>query len=275
MRKTTKICVKTLLGALLLTLAIKVFFNTLVHADEIQLLSVEQARLFKAQEPRTIYVDVRDGAKFEKSHIPTAINIPLHFIKTKAYLKDMTVILVGNGYDPEKLVSEQKRLSEKGFNAHIIAGGVAAWQQQGFPLTGHPNPGDLHMVPAQNFLPGLSPVLFKLFIDSSKEPSAPLTDTSISVPATTLEGIPQLLEIVKQSGLSEQDAVLIYNQDGDYTHLQKFPKNCRPTIFFLAGGINSFNTASEQAQAMLKSKESRIKKIGGCPTCPPQEKQTE
>ena len=208
---------------------------------------------------------------FEENHIPTAINIPLHFIKTKAYLKDMNVILVSYGFNPEKLVSEQKRLSVQGFNTHILAGGIAAWQQQGQTLMGHPNSSYLHLAPARNFLPGLHSALFKLFIDSSTKPGAALTATSINVPTSSPEEMPQLHEIIKQAGLSEQEAVLIYNQDGDYTHLQEIAKDCRPTIFFLAGGMTALNAATEQSQAMLESKESRTKKIGGCATCPPQE----
>lgn len=108
-----------------------------------------------------------------------------------------------------------------------------------------------------------------LFIDISVKSQEEIIPETISIPAEDSRVIKKITRFIEEKGLDEKTAVLIFNQDGNYQILDDLPSFCRPTIFFLEGGISAYQTALENTQAMLQPKEKRIKKIGGCATCPP------
>lgn len=86
-----------------------------------------------------ILVDVRRPEEFEKFRVPGALNIPLHLVKTKSFLKSKPVVLLNEGYGYVQLEEEQKRLTRLGFKqVSILEGGLNAWQQAAAPLEGDP-----------------------------------------------------------------------------------------------------------------------------------------
>lgn len=117
------------------------------------LLTVSEALGLKENDPRTIFIDVRSEIKFNKNRIPTSINVPLHFVRTKQYLKTMRVILVGDGYDTTLLLNYTEKLRKKDLTVHVLAGGIAAWHQQGQKLLGDEFKHlELHKLPASKLI---------------------------------------------------------------------------------------------------------------------------
>lgn len=235
------------------------------------LLSVDEAIALKKNNPRTIYVDVRSEELFNRSHMPTAINIPLHFVKTKQYLKNMKVILVNEGYTLEPLYKEYERLTQSGFAPSILAGGIAAWSQQGKQLTGsaYPDKAAIRTAPAEIMVPGNRPGTIKLLIDMSATGQGELLADAIAFPVVKKADVDSLLAFISDQALDSKSAVMLFNRDGNYQLLDKLAKTCRPTLFFLQGGTAAYQTALNNTQAMLQPREQRIKKTDGCPTCPP------
>jgi rhodanese-related sulfurtransferase len=259
----------TLITSILLSPVIGIRAAASEYGDE--LLSVEEAIDLKNDDPRTIYIDVRRQDLFKKSHIPTSINIPLHFIKTKQYLKSMKLILINEGYFLEPLYKEHDRLAKLGFDTRILAGGIAAWNQQGQELTGVSFPHDLtlHLAPANSMTSAIRLDKIKLFIDISEMSQEDIFQGATILPTANQEDVDNLLTFIEGQGLDEKSAVLIFNQEGNYQLLEDLPPYCRPTLFFLEGGISAYQAAITSTQAMLQPLEKRTKKIGGCATCPP------
>ena len=63
-----------------------------------------------------ILIDVRKRVEFEKFRIPGSINIPLFAIKTKAFLKSKSLVIVNEGYNYSELEQECEHLREAGFS---------------------------------------------------------------------------------------------------------------------------------------------------------------
>ena len=240
-------------------------------ATDFPLYTVDEAITAKKGNPRTIYVDTRREEEFQTVRIPSSINIPIHFIKTKSYLKNMDIILLNQGYSLSQLQREGELLKDKGFRVMILAGGIAAWHQEGQRLEGdrfamHA----LHHISAAELLSEASSSFVKLSVNiSSASKNNKILGESLHQAVNGAEDLPKLINSINSRGLDERSGVLIFNEKGDYSLLETLPKQCSPTIFFLNGGMEEYQLKAEQHLAMLQPKEQRIKTFGGCSTCPP------
>ena len=234
------------------------------------LVSVKEVMAAKKSNPRTLLVDVRGEENFREIHIPDSINVVLHFIKTKIYLRSMSVVLVGDGYADGPLFKQAELLNEKGIKTVVLAGGLAAWSQQGGALMGSDSVGhsDLHNVnPAS-----LSLTEFSRIIDVSSDKTVgdlPLFSKAEHIVVTSLDDVPDLAELIDMPNQSPLASVLIFNRNGDYGLIEGLPNKCQTTLFFLQEGSDGYSKAVAQQRAILEPKSERMKTIGGCPTCPP------
>jgi rhodanese-related sulfurtransferase len=74
-------------------------------------------------------VDVRRAADFERYRIPGAMNIPVSFVKTKAFLKAQPFVLVDANPGSGELESACQQLRETGFKqAAVLRGGLMGWR---------------------------------------------------------------------------------------------------------------------------------------------------
>jgi rhodanese-related sulfurtransferase len=234
------------------------------------LISVKDATEAKRNNPRTIFVDVRAEEAFQKIRIPDSINVPLHFVKTKGYLHNMSVILVNQGHTHNRLLFQAELLNQKGIETVVLAGGLAAWSQQKGKLAKSDSAvsGMLHEVdPAV-----LSLTEFTRYIDISPEQTTgdlPLLSSAEHVPITSTDDLSALAALIDVKGQSPLARVLIFNQKGGYGLLENLPDKCQATLFFLQDGSDGYNKILVQRQAILEPKSERMKTIGGCSTCPP------
>jgi len=241
------------------------------RADNGLLLSVADVITLKKQNTHAILVDVRNEAAFEKTRIPESINVPLPFVKTKQYLRDMQIVLVDNGYNFTRLLREAKVLKEKGFDVSILAGGLAAWHQKGGKLVGDLfNLERFYIIPAHYLLPGNRSLLFQTYIDiSSKQNPEMQSDFPevIHIPVKQKEDFQQVISVIEEK-TDPLSAVLIFNNDGNYDPIASLPESCAITGFYLKDGLNGYQRAARQHHAMLQTRDQRLKKVGGCTTCP-------
>jgi len=83
-----------------------------------------QAKYLKETGANT-FVDVRNKTFFEIKNIPGSLNIALNIIKTKSFLKNKNVILLGNGWNEPALIEECMQLKSKGFKSiKVLSGGI-------------------------------------------------------------------------------------------------------------------------------------------------------
>ena len=95
-----------------------------------------------AQDPGgTLWVDVRSAEAYGRARIPGSLQIPLHAVKTKGFLKDRRVVLVDEGHGSFRLEEECRKLREMGFsNLSLWHGGMNAWRQLGGKWEGSGDP---------------------------------------------------------------------------------------------------------------------------------------
>ncbi len=87
--------------------------------------------------PDTLFVDVRSPDQFRLARIPGSLNLPLHTLKTKAFLKPKRTVLVNEGCDASLLLVECGRLRAAGFpRIEVLDGGLLSWQIAGGAVEG-------------------------------------------------------------------------------------------------------------------------------------------
>jgi rhodanese-related sulfurtransferase len=125
---------------------------------------------------QAVLVDVRED-RFDSPSVPLHINnglkIPRHLLKTKSYLKNEMLILVGDGLDGQFLEREVESLQKAEFeNVKILEGGMPALPKKNRFLREGFSEFDLHLISAERLF-GLSIANANnfVFIDMNKEMS--------------------------------------------------------------------------------------------------------
>ena len=112
--------------------------------------------------PRATLVDVRSREEHAPAHVPGSLNIPLNELPSRlADLPNGTIyLLCGSG----KRSSQAERiLTDHGYTAVNVAGGITEWYRAGHPVTYNQTPAD-QPAPSRNpAAPGLRRLLTRLF----------------------------------------------------------------------------------------------------------------
>lgn len=104
--------------------------------DQACLVSVSEAQQLRLK-PTVQFVDVRSPVDYQHVHIPESINIPLHLVKTKAFLKKANVMLIDIGRSSVELEAQCVELKKLGFKqVAVLNGGLQAWAAATQPLMG-------------------------------------------------------------------------------------------------------------------------------------------
>ena len=244
----------------------------LKEPDHSLLVSAESILSKIKQKQKIVIVDVRNPTEFETVRIPGSINIPLYFIKSKAFLKLKPLVLVNTGYPHSQMEKECKSLLNKGFNPSILTGGILSWHHKGGQLK-----GDLFALNGYN---KISPRIFfqekdyanQMVLDVSKE----LTETSKQlIPyATHIPFFNNLnLGDLRAAAVNKADInyFLIFNENGDhYEKIEKImQKKGLENTFYLTGGLNAYERYLQNLVLSRQSRDSRIKRVNKCSNCGP------
>jgi rhodanese-related sulfurtransferase len=240
--------------------------------DHSFLVSAESVFQKIKRKQKIILVDIRKPGEFERISIPGSINISLHFIKSKAFLKLKSLVLVNTGYPNSQLEKECKRLRNNGFKVSILTGGIISWHRKGGPLK-----GDLL---ALNEYTKISPRIFfqekdysdRIVLDVSKEhtrASKELIPYAIHIPFFNNLNLDDL----RTAAVNKADITyfLIFNENGDqYEKIEKImQKKGLENTFYLTGGLNAYEKYVQHLVLSRQSRDNRIKRIDKCRTCGP------
>ncbi|CAB1056200.1 hypothetical protein D1BOALGB6SA_936 [Olavius sp. associated proteobacterium Delta 1] len=225
------------------------------------------------RQSRILFVDVRNPKAFETLKIPGSINIPLYAIKTKAFLKSSSIVLVNAGYAYSPLEKECRRLIDDGFTVSILDGGINAWRRKGGSLIGDLTAlKEIRQVSPQEFLrekdyesalvidfswPGTS-ASQALIANAVHLPVSPQSDASAAELAK---------EITRRTSESFA-SVLIVNETGDnYTDIERLMAREKIPAFYLKGGLAGYKTYLQNLSLSWQPRESRIKTVSKCKPC--------
>lgn len=109
--------------------------ENLPYPEVARISLLESKRAFDNQS--AVFLDVRDAGSFSKGHIPGAINIPLNELEQRynEIASDQSIITYCTWPDEQSSARAALILFEKGYdNVEAIRGGLAAWQQAGYPI---------------------------------------------------------------------------------------------------------------------------------------------
>jgi rhodanese-related sulfurtransferase len=243
------------------------------HYDASLAVSVKTVLYTLKQKQKLTLVDFRRPEEFARLNIPGSINISLHAIKTKSFLKSTPIIIVNAGYDYRRLEQEVRQLTKRGFKVSILDGGLPAWKRQGGRLT-----GDIF---ALQDMKNISPQVFfrqkdyenSLVVDISphrSEASRQLLPHARHLPILddadgSMPGLRQLISKYKDKSFF---SVLIFNASGkQYANAEKYVNRMGLNAFFLQGGVAAYQKYLEELQLSWKPRGSRIKKAGSCTPC--------
>ncbi|MFZ2313994.1 MAG: rhodanese-like domain-containing protein, partial [Methylobacter sp.] len=91
----------------------------------------------KLKSPGTVLVDTRSAMDFAEFHIEGAMNISATELRSKSFLRDKSVVLIGNGKAERELYIECRRLKSTGFRrVNVLRGGMPAWLASGHGVLG-------------------------------------------------------------------------------------------------------------------------------------------
>jgi rhodanese-related sulfurtransferase len=211
-------------------------------------------------------VDIRRPEEFEHLRIPGSINVALHALKAKAYLKAQPFVLVSAGFEWRDLEDECRRLRKDGFMPSILFGGLVAWQSQGGPLEGDRLlAASYREIPAHLFFHEKKYENITVFDVSAK----PLPDAQKLIHGNVhVKNIESLVKLAKQKG-PRYRTIVLFNENGEL--YEKFDAALKKagisTAFYLKGGINGYRDFLENTTLSWKSKAERVVTLGGCGTC--------
>ena len=215
-------------------------------------------------------VDIRPADDFNRARIPGSLNIPLHFIRTKMFLKQTPVVLVTAGYQYNLLESECRKLRQQGFAVSLLWGGLNYWKQIKGPLEGDMWAHErFNQVAPRCFYPERDYehwVVLDVTIGSTVKNVIP---GAVKLPVT--EDRPLTPERIRQS-IKKQGKpcyVLFVNEKGvDYQHIESAVRQTKlKNVFYLEGGAAAYREFIQGVSLSHKPKDQRMQEIKKCPTC--------
>jgi rhodanese-related sulfurtransferase len=232
------------------------------------------AVLYKLKQKQKIsLVDVRNPADFARLHIPGSLNIPLHAVKTKVFLKSFTIVLIDAGFHYSPLAAECRKLKDMGFKMFILDGGLPAWKRKGSRIG-----GDLFALEEMQVV---SPHVFfqekdfenTLVIDVSPvqaKISRQLMPYSNHIPVSVESGewFRKLNRIIADHKNLPFLSVVVFNETADgYDRANKILAGLGTNAFYLQGGVAGYKEYLGNLLLSWLPRDSRIKTNRNCRAC--------
>jgi rhodanese-related sulfurtransferase len=219
-------------------------------------------------------VDVRSPAEYDRYHITGSINIPLHQVKTKEFLKKLSVVMVNDGRSTSELERTCGELKQAGFNrVSVLEGGMFAWRANKRTLEGDPL--------AQVKLNRMSP---SELIDEHNRPNLYVIDVStagkykdiydwlpaknISVPFKPKGGsITRIATIISQQHKKSPKSIplLIADNNDAYDRMDEDLRKSgvASVVLLLDGGIQGYREHLKK-QSAIWSEQNKVRSYNVC-----------
>ena len=254
---------------ILITALMGIFLYSWPAAAETTSVSARTVLQQLKQKQQIFLVDIRGPEEFRAVQIPGSLNVPLYFIKTKAFLKNNPVVLVDGGFPDRQMEAACRELSAKGFRVSILSGGLLAWQRSGGQLN-----GDLFFLERYKQISALQ------FLQEKDRQDQVLIDVSEQQDPQAKHLLPevrylpfprQLTPGALRAAAAGKKLVLIFNDTGaGYEQIEKVvAQTGLENIFYLDGGLAGYRTYLSNQIQSLQARDSRIRQTADCVPCGP------
>lgn len=208
---------------------------------------------------RVITVDTRSAEEFRRFHIPGSLNLQVRELKTKSYLHDHKILLVGEGYRRLELRDACATLRTAGFDfVRFLDGGLTAWVGARGPLAGTRGGGNLDPIPPQAFeAEVLRGEWVVIDVSEQSDPAIhDLTGATHHIPfriGDTDFSSRVTAAMDAKSDLGAEPFGVLVDLDGSrYTVIDKALGSDRPDhLFFLDGGVQAYRSYRVRQKLML------------------------
>ena len=232
------------------------------------------AVFFKVKQKQKItLIDVRNQEDYERLHIPGSLNLPLHVVKTKFFLKSSPIVLINEGYHFRLLRNECRKLNDLGFKAFILDGGLSAWKRKGNRLMGDRFAmEDMQTISPRKFLQG-EDVENTLAINISPvqtEIARQLLPHSIHIPISMEpdKWLQALNPIIAHHQKQPYGSVVVFSESGDgYGRVKSLIAGLNVNAFYLHGGVVGYKKYLEDLVGSWQPRNTRKKTNRKCRSC--------
>ncbi len=219
-----------------------------------------------------IMVDVRAVNEFDRYHIPGSLNIPLHEIGHKSFLKSHNILIINQGGELSRLESTCDELRQNEFDhIYILSGGLAAWRDAGGEITGDYFAIDgIDEIKPSHCYADLKHGRWIVVAAGIGDAASILFQhdaVQVSCSKQVEKCAESIAESVNKIRVSQYDKpVLVVTEAGNY---QELKKNLRAAgvenAFYLKGGIRAYKKFLENARLINQSKHQEVRPCGSCP----------
>ncbi len=221
-----------------------------------------------------VLVDIRSARDFHLFHIPSSINIPLHEIRYKTFLKSKKVILFNCGGAQGMLLKACDELALNGFlHVSILAGGMVAWSDAGGDIA-----GDYfaisemdELAPEVCFADRGDASWIRILIGGVKGNAEEemIFPDAISVSCIRNDNV--CLDFIIDSVEHEREGapgrpVLIMDLKGQYKTLKRAMRVAGiDRVFYLKGGVKAYEKFLKETRLINESKHQEVRPCSSCP----------
>jgi len=220
-------------------------------------------------------IDVRDSKSYSRNHIRQSINMPLHAVKSKSFLKNKKILLLDEGVERARLIYACKQLFETGYpNVKVLQGGIIGLQNNAKnELKFNKAEGIYSLTPGklifdQRYEPWI-------VVDITIQPSKRLVQYFDAIFSFDQYPAANQLRHIFNSGQSNptsgsSPSVILIDKAGQgYEQFELWRNEMsrllkRDNIFYLQGGTKAFDEYVIRQHAMLRKKEFVMNKPKGC-----------
>jgi rhodanese-related sulfurtransferase len=249
-------------------------FSPAAHADSGSLyLSPESVLAMLKNRQEVLFVDVRDREAFDRLKIPGSIHIPLHALKTKAFLKEKTLTLVSEGYPNIAIERTCDALRGAGFTkASILTGGLRSWMLKKYPIEGDPFAAKevSRVSPKDFFVQKDSPDWLVVAVSGSAAPAfQSLIPAAVPLP---WDGSPSniassLKTLINSKAGSSRLSILVCDERGEkYQSIERaLQQEEFKKVFYLKGGLEAYRAFLHQQALLSQPGKEEVKRCVSCP----------
>ncbi len=228
-------------------------------------------RVVMAQKDQNwLFVDVRRQKEFERFRVRGSLNIPIHELKNKTFLKTRNVVLV-NARNHHLLLEAVIQLHQTGFtNMKVLQGGLRGWQHQSGSLD-----GDFF---SSRFLDELSPREFQLFKEFgnwqlfilTKNPESHHIFSKRIGQVYRIDGVDQVRARVEQlpgnTGEKDNYTLIVTETGQGYEEIRHLLEGIEDReLYYLQGGVEGCLEYIQTQAALIKAQQEEQSRCGTCP----------